>query len=114
MNDNVPIRLTASGQPNNESEHDVEKTSEFLLKSLKGHPEPYLSIGTLLELLRRRSYGALLIMLSLAGLIPGISFFCRVCDFPIGVAACFGATSAAFAAPHSKAQIASPENHSLH
>lgn len=90
MNDNVPIRLTASGQPNNESEHDVEKTSEFLLKSLKGHPEPYLSIGTLLELLRRRSYGALLIMLSLAGLIPGISFFAGFAIFLLGLQLALG------------------------
>lgn len=49
-----------------------------------------MTIGELLELLRRRSYGALLIMLSLAGLIPGISFFAAVADFLLGVQIALG------------------------
>lgn len=63
----------------------MEKTSELLVKTLKQHPETYLSIGELLELLKRRSYGALLIMLSLAGLIPGISFFAGFAIFLLGL-----------------------------
>ncbi|MCE7580321.1 exopolysaccharide biosynthesis protein [Vibrio fluvialis] len=90
MNDNAPIRLIPSGQQNKESDHYVEKTSEFLVKTLKDHPEPYLSIGTLLELLKRRSYGALLIMLSLAGLIPGISFFAGFAIFLLGLQLALG------------------------
>ncbi|CAM2808294.1 exopolysaccharide biosynthesis protein exod [Vibrio diazotrophicus] len=68
----------------------LEKTSLFLINTLKSHPEQYLTIGELLELLRRRSYGALLIMLSLAGLIPGISFFAAVADFLLGLQIALG------------------------
>ncbi|MCF7362430.1 MULTISPECIES: exopolysaccharide biosynthesis protein [Vibrio] len=68
----------------------MEKTSLFLINTLKSHPEQYLTIGELLELLRRRSYGALLIMLSLAGLIPGISFFAAVADFLLGLQIALG------------------------
>ncbi len=68
----------------------MEKTSQFLINTLKSHPEQYLTIGELLELLRRRSYGALLIMLSLAGLIPGISFFAAVADFLLGLQIALG------------------------
>ncbi|PNI03561.1 exopolysaccharide biosynthesis protein exod [Vibrio diazotrophicus] len=68
----------------------LEKTSLFLINTLKSHPEQYLTIGGLLELLRRRSYGALLIMLSLAGLIPGISFFAAVADFLLGLQIALG------------------------
>lgn len=63
----------------------VEKTSELLVKTLQQHPDTYLSIGELLESLKRRSYGALLIMLSLAGLIPGISFFAGFAIFLLGL-----------------------------
>ncbi|WP_254869191.1 exopolysaccharide biosynthesis protein [Vibrio diazotrophicus] len=68
----------------------MEKTSQFLINTLKSHPDQYLTIGELLELLRRRSYGALLIMLSLAGLIPGISFFAAVADFLLGLQIALG------------------------
>ncbi|MBD0785986.1 exopolysaccharide biosynthesis protein [Vibrio sp. Y2-5] len=68
----------------------LEKTSQFLINTLKSHPDQYLTIGELLELLRRRSYGALLIMLSLAGLIPGISFFAAVADFLLGLQIALG------------------------
>jgi len=68
----------------------LEKTSQFLLNTLKSHPEQYLTIGELLELLRRRSYGALLVMLSLAGLIPGISFFAAIADFLLGLQIALG------------------------
>ncbi|MBF9002840.1 exopolysaccharide biosynthesis protein [Vibrio sp. CAIM 722] len=68
----------------------VEKTSVFLLRILKEHPEPQISIGALLELLKRRSYGALLIMLSLVGLIPGISFLAGFAVFLLGVQMAIG------------------------
>jgi len=71
----------------------LEKTSQFLLNMIKSHPEQYLTIGELLKLLRRRSYGALLIMLSLAGLIPGISFFAAVADFLLGLQIAIGLRS---------------------
>ncbi len=68
----------------------LEKTSEFLLNTIQSHPESHLTIGELLELLKRRSYGALLIMLSLAGLIPGISFFAGIADFLLGLQIALG------------------------
>ncbi len=68
----------------------LEKTSQLLLNTIQSHSEPYLTIGELLELLKRRSYGALLIMLSLAGLIPGISFFAAIADFLLGLQIALG------------------------
>lgn len=68
----------------------LEKTSQFLLNTIQSHSEPYLTIGELLELLKRRSYGALLIMLSLAGLVPGISFFAAIADFLLGLQIAIG------------------------
>lgn len=68
----------------------MDKTSQFLLNAIQSHPESHLTIGELLDLLKRRSYGALLIMLSLAGLIPGISFFAGIADFLLGMQIALG------------------------
>jgi len=68
----------------------LDKTSQFLLNAIQSHLESHLTIGELLDLLKRRSYGALLIMLSLAGLIPGISFFAGIADFLLGMQIALG------------------------
>lgn len=68
----------------------MDKTSQFLLNAIQSHLESHLTIGELLDLLKRRSYGALLIMLSLAGLIPGISFFAGIADFLLGMQIALG------------------------
>ncbi|MFC3023923.1 exopolysaccharide biosynthesis protein [Vibrio zhugei] len=68
----------------------MEKTSVFLLRLVKEHPKASISIGDLLELLKRRSYGALLIMLSLLGFIPGISFFAGFAIFLLGLQLALG------------------------
>ncbi|WPC76174.1 exopolysaccharide biosynthesis protein [Vibrio porteresiae] len=71
----------------------VEKTSYFLIRILKEFPESEISIGSLLELLKRRSYGALLILLSLIGLIPGISFLAGFAIFWLGLQMALGFTA---------------------
>ncbi|SJL84558.1 exopolysaccharide biosynthesis protein [Vibrio palustris] len=68
----------------------MEKTSVFLLRLIREHPKAEISIGDLLELLKRRSYGALLIMLSLIGFIPGISFFAGFAIFLLGLQLALG------------------------
>lgn len=68
----------------------LEKTSHFLLTALSSYPDKYLTIGELLECLKRRSYGALLVMLSIAGLIPGISFFAGIANFLLGLQIAIG------------------------
>jgi len=52
-----------------------EKTSRLLQRVIADLPEEKVSIGYLVEQLHRRSFGGLLIVLSLIGLIPGVSLF---------------------------------------